>query len=90
MIKINVTAGHCEQFEQKCQVSLEGVLRYSERRLVEGEACVVCSIIPVEHSGYMTFFLPIWLGKLLFLFIFHKACGQELEQDWFRNLVTAS
>lgn len=33
----------------------------------------------------MTFFLPIWLGKLLFLFIFHTACGQESEQDWFRD-----
>ena len=81
MIKINVKAGHCEQFEQKCQVSLERVLRYSERRWIDGEGCVARSIIPVESFGYM----PIWLGKLLFLFIFNTACGQELEQDWFRD-----
>ena len=85
MIKINVRAGHCEQFEQKCQISLERVLRYSERRWIDGEGCVARSIIPVESFGYMTFFLPIWLGKLLFLFIFHTACGKELEQDWFRD-----
>ena len=73
MIKINVRAGHCEQFEQKCQISLELVFRYSERLLVEGVAYVACSIIPVENSGYIGFSFADLYRQILFLVRFHPA-----------------
>ena len=47
-----VSGGHCEQFEQKCQISLELVFRYSERRSNEDQSCAACSIIRVEISRY--------------------------------------
>jgi len=53
VIKTKVSVGHCEQFEQKCQVSLELVFRYSAGSSGDDQSYAACSIIPVEISGYI-------------------------------------
>jgi hypothetical protein len=50
--KTKVIGGHCEQFDQKCQISLELIFRYSARRFSEDQLCAAWSIIPVEVSCY--------------------------------------
>ena len=79
MVKDKCRAGHCEQFKQKFQGSLECVLRYSERRLVEGEAYLACSIIPVENPGYIGFLFADLYRQILVRF--QPAYWQDAEQD---------
>ena len=48
-----VSGGHCEQFEQKCQVSLQLAFRYSEEISRNDEWSAACRIVPVDDPGYI-------------------------------------